>query len=410
MILFGAEEKEFHELKDICLNHSKKARLIMTSRERVIKSLNHEEPDRVPIDFGGLLASISMYTYEDLLEKAGIDKGIKDAVVSEECSNIPKPSERLLEKWGVDFRRVWLGTPEKFKPIVNKEENTVIDEWGFTWKRYGKYNEFINPPLEGATLQEMMKHSMPDPDDPGRYRGVREWAKKLYEETDYAVVAGHSMFGVFELGCWLCGFNDFFPRLAIDKKFVHALFSRILEIQKEFLGNYIDLVGPYVQMIETADDLGQQYNSMISPESYREMIKPYHKSLLQFIKEKAPHAKIFMHSCGSVHNLLPDMIDAGVEVLNPIQPTARNMEAWRLKRDFGNDLSFHGGIDVVEVLPKHSESEVKDFVRNTISILGKGGGYILAPSHNIQDDTPPQNVVAMYEAGLEYGSYPLKEQ
>jgi uroporphyrinogen decarboxylase len=379
----------------------------MTSRERVVKALNHEEPDRVPVDFGGLLASINLYTYEDLLDVVGIDDGIEDAIVSREWSNVPKPSEKLLERWGVDFRRVWLGGPDNFEPLVDEEEQTVVDEWGLTWKRIGKYNEFVNPPLEGATVQDVLNYTFPDPEDPGRYRGVEEWAKKLHDETDYAVVAGHSMFGVFELGCWLCGFNDFLPRLFTDKKFVHTFFGRVLEIQKAVVGRYIDLVGPYVQMIETADDLGQQFNSLMSVETYREMIKPYHTEYLQFIKEKAPHAKIFMHSCGSVHNLIPDLIDNGVEVLNPLQPTARNMEPERLKADFGDKLSFHGGIDVVEVLPNSKPREVKETVENVMRTLGRGGGYILAASHNVQDDTPPANVAAMYEAGLEYGRYPL---
>lgn len=381
----------------------------MTSRERVVKALNQEEPDRVPIDFGGLLASINLYTYEDLLDMVGIPGGKEDAVLSEEWSNVPKPSEQLLEKWGVDFRRVWLGAPDNFTVIKDEKEQTMIDEWGLTWKRFGKYNEFVNPPLEGATVEDVLKYRFPDPDDPGRYRGVKERAKRLYEETDYAVVAGHSMFGVFELGCWLCGFNDFLPRLAVDKKFVHIFFGRVLEIQKAIVGKYIDLVGPYVQMIETADDLGQQYNSFMSRETYREIIKPYHKEYVQFIKSKAPHAKIFMHSCGSIYNLIPDLIDNGIEVLNPLQPTATNMEPGRLKKDFGKKLSFHGGIDVVDVLPKQSPGDVAAYVKDRMQTFGVGGGYILAASHNIQDDTPPENVVAMYEAGLKYGKYPLNE-
>ena len=379
----------------------------MTPRERVVAALNHEEPDRVPIDLGGILASINTYTYEPLLADVGIHDGKSDAVISEEWSTVPKPSEKLLEKWNVDFRRVWLGSPDNYEPIVDKEEQTTIDEWGLTWKRFGRYNEFINPPLEGADISDVLAYDFPDTDDPGRYRGLEEWVRSLYDDTDYAVVAGHSMFGVFELGCWLCGFNDFLPRLAIDKKFVRILFDRILEVQKAIFGKYIDLVGPYVQMIETADDLGQQYNSMMSLDTYKEMIKPYHKEYLRYIKDKAPHAKIFMHSCGSVHNLIPDLIDNGVDVLNPIQPTARNMEAWRLKKDFGDRLSFHGGIDVVDVLPKQTENAVKNYVEDTMRTLGEGGGYILAASHNIQDDTPPKNIIAMYEAGIEYGKYPL---
>jgi uroporphyrinogen decarboxylase len=215
------------------------------------------------------------------------------------------------------------------------------------------------------------------------------------------------MFGVFELGCWLCGFDDFLARLALDKKFVRALFDRVLEIQKEIVGRYLDEAGPFVQLVETADDLGQESAPLMSPETYRELIKPYHKAYIRFIKDKAPHAKVFMHSCGSVHALIPELIDSGVDVLNPIQPRARNMEPWRLKKDFGTRLSFHGGIDVVAVLPRCNPAEVREKVREVLTTLGQGGGYILAASHNIQDDTPPANVVAMYESALAEGAYPL---
>ncbi len=148
---------------------------------------------------------------------------------------------------------------------------------GLTWKRIGRYNEFVNPPLAGASLQDLMRYPFPDPSDPGRYRGVREWAERLFRETEYAVVAGHSMFGVFELGCWLCGFDDFMTRLVLDKRFVRSFFERVLEVQKEIVGRYLDCVGPFVQVVETADDLGQDNGPMISPETYWELIKPYHK-------------------------------------------------------------------------------------------------------------------------------------
>jgi uroporphyrinogen decarboxylase len=369
-------------------------------------ALDHREPDRVPIDFGGLLASINVYTYDALLQEVGISAG-GDEVLSREWSNVPKPSEELLLRWGVDFRRVWLGGPERFSPMVDVAQGTLKDEWGLTWKRIGRYNEFVNPPLAGAGIPELMGYTLPDPTDPGRYRGVREWAERLFRETEYAVVAGHSMFGVFELGCWLCGFDDFMTRLALDKRFVRVFFDRVLEVQKEIVGRYLDLVGPYVQIVETADDLGQENGLMISPETYRELIKPYHKAYLRFIKDKVPHARIFMHSCGSVYDLIPDLMDNGVDILNPVQPGARNMEPWRLKRDFGDRLCFHGGIDVVKVLPKLPPAGVRTHVGDVIRSFAAGGGYILAASHNIQDDTSPANVAAMYEAALDFGTYPL---
>ncbi len=290
----------------------------MTSRERVRIALDHGEPDRIPIDFGGLLASINVYTYDALLKEVGLPAG-GDEVVSREWSNVPKPSEELLRRWHVDFRRVWLGGPEKFIPIVDAAEGTLKDEWGLTWKRFGRYNELVNPPLVGAGIPELMRYAFPDPADPGRYRGVREWAERLFRETDHAVIAGHSMFGVFELGCWLCGFDDFMTRLVLDTRFVRVFFDRVLEIQKEIVGRYLDLVGPYIQIVETADDLGQENGPMISPETYRQLIKPYHKAYLRFIRDKVPHARIFMHSCGSVYDLVPDLIDNGVDILNPVR-------------------------------------------------------------------------------------------
>jgi uroporphyrinogen decarboxylase len=381
----------------------------MNSRERVIKALNHEEPDRVPIDFGGILASINIYSYEDLLELVGIPSGGGDEIISREWSNVPRPSEKLLKLWGVDFRRVHLGGPDQFEPIIDVEEQTFIDEWGLTWKRFGRYNEFVNPPLRGKEVKDVLAYTFPDPTDPGRFRGVEAEARRLYDETGYAVVAGHSMFGCFELGCWLCGFDYFMEQMVMNKNFVLTFFERVLEVQKEIFGRYLDLVGPYVQMIETADDLGTQRSSMISPRMYRELIKPFHKEYLQFIKSKVPHAKIFMHSCGAIFDLIPDLIDNGVDILNPIQPTAKNMEAWRLKDTFGDQLTFHGGIDVVDVLPKQRPDEVAAYVKTKMEIMGQGGGYILAASHNVQDDTPVENVVAMYRAGQKFGKYPLRK-
>ncbi len=225
--------------------------------------MNHEEPDRVSIDFGGLLSSINLYTYEDLLEEMNIGNRTENAIISTEWSNVPKPSEKLLEMWSVDFRRVWLGAPDNFEPVINEEEKTMVDEWGLTWKRIGKYNEFVNPPLEGASLGDVLNYRFPDPEDCGRYRGVKEWAEKLYRETEYAVVAGHSMFGVFELGCRLCGFNDFLHRLLIDKKFVRVLFDRVLEIQKAIVGRYILAASHNIQDVTTPENVAAMYEAGI---------------------------------------------------------------------------------------------------------------------------------------------------
>ena len=380
----------------------------MNGRERALRAVNHQEPDRIPVDMGGLLVTINAHTYPDLLRYLGLEDGGADAMISPEWSVVLKPAEAVLECFGIDFRRVWLGAPQQFRPVVDPVRGTLVDEWGLTWQKIGDYMEMVQPPLRNVTLRRIKDYPFPDPADPGRYEGVEEWARRLYRETEYCVVAGHSMYGVFELGCWLCGFDEFMMNLVADRSLVTTLMDRVLEIQKAIMGRYLDIVGPYVQIIETADDLGQQRGPMISPKLYRSLIKPYHKEYVQYLKTKAPHAKVFMHSCGSVFDLIPDLIDVGIDILNPVQPRAAKMEPWRLKAAFGRDLTFHGGIDVQAVLPHGSQSEVEAYVRDTIAGLARGGGYILGGSHNIQVDVPPANVVAMYRSALRYGTYPLE--
>jgi uroporphyrinogen decarboxylase len=377
-------------------------------RERVERILNHQEADRVPIDCSGILCSIYKSTYAEIVELLGMEMGGEDTVIDEFWSVVPKPSETVLERFGVDLRKVWLGDPKNFEPIIDEEEGTLIDEFGLTWQKVGLYNEMVKPPMPEPTIEKIKQYPWPDPTDPGRFEGIEEQVKHLYNETDYAVVAGHSNFGVFELGCWLCGYDVFMMKLALDKPIVRALFEKHLEYQIELFGRYLDIVGPYVQIVETADDLGGQLAPLMSPKMYRELIKPFHKEYVQFIKSKVPHAKVFMHTDGSVFDLIPDLIDVGVDILNPVQPKPNKMEPWRLKREYGKDLVFHGGIDVQGTLQELDAEEAKQYVKETIRHLGPSGGYILASSHNIQPDIPAATAIAMYDAAQEYGQYPFE--
>jgi uroporphyrinogen decarboxylase len=226
--------------------------------------------------------------------------------------------------------------------------------------------------------------------------GLAERARQLYEQTDYALVA-HLPGGIFETALYLRGFAAFLADLKRNRRFAEKLLNKVFEV---ICGEYevmLNAVGPYVHMVETADDLGIQTGPMISPRLYRELVKPLHRQLFAAIKARTS-AKIFMHSCGGVRPFIEDLIEIGLDVLNPIQPHAAGMEAGALKRDFGDRLSFHGGIDEQYTLPRGTPQEVAAEARRVLEIMSPGSGYILAPAHNFQPDTPPENIVAMYRA------------
>jgi uroporphyrinogen decarboxylase len=192
----------------------------------------------------------------------------------------------------------------------------------------------------------------------------------------------------------------------LNREFVHALLQRITDLCEATLSRFLDLVGPYIQLIKMGDDLGTQNGPMMSSQTYRDVIKPYHAHLFRLVRERS-EAKIILHTCGSVYRLLPDLIDAGVDVLNPVQVSAKDMNTQRLKAEFGNRLSFMGAIDTQQILPFGTTYDVRREVEQRISDLGRGGGYILAPVHNVQADVPPENLITMYRHARHVGRYPL---
>jgi uroporphyrinogen decarboxylase len=381
----------------------------VTPRERVRLALTFREADRVPIDLDGWATYFTEGGYRSLIRHLGSDEEpqVNDWFL---VSGI---EESILRRFGVDFRRVGLGVPEGFRSRTYPD-GSWDDEWGIRKRKVAHrsprtgetayYAEMIEPPLAEASISDLESYPWPDPDDPGRYRDLRERVKRLYETTDQALVAAAIGMGIFEQAQALRGIQRFFEDLLINREFATLLIDKILQIQLEIFDRYLVIVGPYVEMIETSDDYGMQTGPLISPQLYREMLKPAHKRLNRFIKERT-EAKIFLHSCGSVADVLDDLIEAGVEVINPVQPRARDMDSSSLKSRFGGRVVFHGGVDEQYVLPLGSIDEVREEVAHRIAAFAPGGGYIFAPAHNIQDDVPPENVVTMFEAALEYGQY-----
>ena len=368
----------------------------MNSRERVMAALRHESPDRVPVDLGSTaVSSIHQRANDNLKALLGIEA---DEPVHDVIQGLVVPDEHILRRFGVDLRRVALRPPSNAAAFLPSEsEDTYRDEWGIRRQRTDLYCEIVEHPLANAKVQDLPHYPRPDPHDPSRVAGLAEEAHRLYEETDYGLVADFLGGGIFEQALWMRGFERFMMDMISDEPFAIALLDALLELYVEFYAVYLEAVGPYVQIVAVGDDLGMQTGPLISPELYRRLIKPRHKELYDFIHSRT-EAKILHHTCGSVFPLVQDLIDVGVDILNPIQTSAQGMHPAALKREFGERLVFHGGIDVQQILPFATPERVKEEVRHIVATLGQRGGYIFAPSHNIQADVPPENIVAMYEA------------
>lgn len=374
----------------------------LTPRERVLRAVNLEEPDRVPIDLGGThITSITTPAYEKLKAHLGIKS--ETAFLSRR-SHIVIPDEEVLRRFNVDTRIV---LPEALEEAGREisPDGTYVDEWGVERKmpEGGHYYVSKVPFAGDCTVSDIEKHHWPDPTDPRRYADVGEKARVMHEKSDYAITM---MFPgrVISFGQFLRGFDVWMMDLIADQKFAGALMDKGLEIQLEMGKRLLETVGDNVDIAYVADDLGMQCGPLISRDIYTKMIKPRQKRVFEFIRSHT-RAKLFYHSCGSVYAFIPDFIEMGVEILNPVQVSAKDMDSQKLKREFGDKICFWGGVDTHRVLPFGTTEEVREEVKRRIADLAPGGGYVFNAVHNIQADVPPENVCAMFEAAAELGNY-----
>jgi uroporphyrinogen decarboxylase len=378
----------------------------MSHRERVLKALNHEETDRVPLDVGSSSTTgINLHAYENLKKHLGLD--IKPKVLSNR-SQLAWVDERILHLFDIDTRI--LAPPpmeDKLTPATTTNDGleSYTDEWGIVrTKPVGGHYYVSKVPFEGShvSVLELKKHKWPDPTDPNKIKGLKEEAQRLRQQTDYALVL--NLPGrLISLGQSLRGFGPWLEDLVINQKFACGLLDIGLEIQMELCKRMLEAVGDCVDVVHFGDDYGMQTGPILSPDLYRNIFKPRQKKLYSLIKAKTD-AKILYHSCGSVYKLIGDFIDAGIDALNPIQVSAEDMDTKKLKREFGNKIAFWGGVDSQRVLPFGTRDGVRKEVKGRIDDLGPGGGYILAAVHNIQAEVPPENIVALFETGKEYVS------
>jgi len=399
----------------------------MTSRERVLTALRHEEPDKVPIDLGAMRSTgIMAIAYNRLKEHLGFKEG--STRVYDVGQQLAEPEPDILKTFQVDVIdlansmgkpddawRMWIlpdGSPghvhNLFYPVKKHGEWVLMDGDRVAARMPDGclYFESCNPPLASAsTWKDIESHAWTHFLDED-LRFLEETARRLYHETEYAIMGG---FGgnILELGQALRGWSQFMMDLAIERAFAEDLMDKMVEVHLKNLEGYLQAVGSHIQIIQMGDDLGTQNAPQLSPDMYREMIKPRQQRVYQYVKT---HSKlfVFLHSCGSVYDLIPDLIDAGVDILNPVQTSAHNMDPQRLKSEFGDRITFWGGgVDTQHDLPDGTPEQIAGHVEERMQIFAPGGGFVFAAVHNIQANVRPENIVALFETAKKIRDYPL---
>lgn len=315
--------------------------------------------------------------------------------------------ESILESLDIDFRYVVPGSPER-SPGLPVSEDSFRDKWGVLWRKPpgSLYYDVAESPLSGPIrISDIVNHPWPDPDDQGYTRGLRDRAQALRQRTDCALTLGLPSPFVHNTQ-FLRGFEDWFMDLAADPKLAGALFDAMVEITSAQAANVLKEVGDIVDIVFFSDDLGFQTGPMVSPETYRRLLKPWHKRYFDTVRQHT-NAFINFHSCGSIYLLLDDLIDLGVDVINPVQVAAKDIDSETLAREYGDRVCFWGGVDTQRILPDGSTEDVRAEVKRLISDFAPGGGYVLSAVHNIQTRVPVENIIAMFEAGITYGRYPV---
>jgi uroporphyrinogen decarboxylase len=382
----------------------------MTSRERVLAALNHREPDRVPIDLGGNQTGIHKFAYQSLTKHLGIEDPVR---IMDAVQQLAQPGEAVLQRFHVDTRYVAAGAAADFKGGIVTEKrdgrlwHDLVDEFGVRWSMPDDqplYMDITHHPLANASIEDVRAYPFPKGDDPGRFVGLRQRAETIRKETPYAVVSG--ICGVVYEICWyMRGLEQWFMDMLQQPELCEAMLDRTLQFWLDFLRGFLDEVGDLVDVIMIGDDLTGQKGPLFKPDIYRRLVKPRQKRLVQYIHSRTK-AKIWYHTCGACTEYIPDLLDNGIDILNPVQISAAGMDPAQLKARFGDRLVFWGGaIDTQHVLPTAGPETIREHVRHNLSIWKPGGGYVFNNVHNVQAAIPPENIVALFDAAYEFGFY-----
>ena len=375
----------------------------MNSRERVNLAINHKEPDRVPVDLWGTDSRLINEFYFKVLKHFELDLPDKKVRPGKSAEYV---DYRIADIVGSDFRHIVIGRPENFKPHYN-EEGMRFDEWGIGHVMKGSYNFISYHPLIDADVSAIKKYKGPSITDPGRIKGLKEQAEDWYKNTDYSITTTGPISGFLkEYYEYLRGTENFFTDLYLNVELAETLLDKLADIFIEFYLYFIKPVSPYLTWIEFESDFGMQDRPLMSRELFRKFLKLPMQRVISEVKKAAPGVKIYLHSCGSIKEFMPEFIDMGIDIISSLQPLARDMDSDKLKKEFGNDIVFHGGIDIQKALC----GSIKDTIiesKKRIADFAPGGGYIFGPSNHFQIDVPVENFLAMYKTAMDFGKYPI---
>jgi len=372
-------------------------------RERVRISLNHQEPDRIPIDLWGSASRITNDLYFNILKYLKI-KDIPEKVRPGKTAEYV--DYRISEMVYSDFRHTVIRSPKEFKSYTDKD-GLIFDEWGIGYRMIGPYPQIAFHPLAEKEIDEIDNYKGPFIHDKGRLEGLMEETRDWFKNTNYCITATAPCSGLAWDYCgYLRGQENFLIDLYQNQKFAHKLLDIVSDIIAELYVFYIEPISKYIEWVEFESDYASQENLFIPREKYVNFIKKPNEKVFNAIKKVAPDAKNFLHSCGAIKDLIPELINSGVDILNSLQPGARGMDSFELKKEFGRDLVFHGGLDIQGSICGPIDEAIKE-AKNRIKAFGPGGGYIFAPTNHFQLDTPVNNFFAVYKTAREFGKYPI---
>ncbi len=366
--------------------------------ERVRCAIKHEKFDRIPRDIGGVVSNISAIAYKALLNYWNIQT--ESVLISDRVQQLATVDEHVLKKFKIDTRHIRANPPSK-SPL-NSNSNSFRDLFGIKYQRIGTkqyptlYYEMVEYPLASANLSEIYNYSWPKPQKTW-FEGKANLAKKYFADG-FAVVANPLSGGICEQTIWLRGFDQFLRDLYNDREIILELLDQNLANQLEIWHAWLEEVGEWVTIAIYGDDYGTQERLLLHTRMWREMMKPRVNELLQDLKKAYPHVHFQLHSCGAIEPIISDLIEIGFDILNPVQPRAKGMEHGYLKENYGQKICFHGGFDIQETMPKGTLMEIQREVNRLHNTLAKDKtGYIFAFAHNLLADTPPENIINVFQ-------------
>ena len=362
---------------------------------------------------GTVVTGIQAKAYRRLRQYLGLPE--KEVKIIDILQQLAAVDDDVMERLGVDVRNVSPRSTASFQIEIKETEDGryayFYDEYHVGWrmpKDGGMYYDMFDHPLSGnIALQDVDDYQLPDPLDPSRFAGLREAARRVLDEEQRALIVGNMSAGIFELYMWTRGFKDGYADWAGNPDLAKQMLRKYMDLQLAYWEKMFDVMeGIPIDVVQMADDIAGQNGMLISPISYRKNLKPFHKEMFDYIHSKTG-AKIFFHSCGSVWTVIPDLIDVGVDILNPVQVSAAHMDSAALKREYGKHISFWGGgVDTQNAFDEqHTPEQVRLDVRKRLEDFMPGGGFVFNTVHNIQGNVPPENIMAMWETIQKYGKY-----